>query len=415
MNPIFSRFHDQTALVEEGHALWLCACLNAVSDRFDKIEQEKAANDDFWFAEDDWRSFYRPYAVKNGILHIPVKGVLLNDFPYALGNWATGYEYIWQAFKRGVDDSSVRGIALVVNSGGGMVAGNFDLVDRMYALRGKKPVRGFAAEHAYSAAYNIITVADHVTVARTGGVGSIGVVVTHFEFSKMLEANGVTVNIIRSKPDKMEGNPYEALSEGARERMQERTNAFHQQFVAMVARNRGMDAAAVDATNAHTFMAQQAIENGLADEVGALDDAITAFEASFQEGDEQMADISQADHDAAIATATASAKAEGVKEGATEAVARINAIVGSDTGKVRPRAALYAALKTSMSVDEATAFLAELPEEKKEAADAGPGAPAGMLKAAMRGSENPEIEASDPEKPEGKSRAERTLAMVKGS
>jgi hypothetical protein len=115
-----------------------------------------------------------------------------------------------------------------------------------------------------------------------------------------------------------------------------------------------------------------------------------------------------------VATATASAKAEGIKEGAAEAVARINAIIGSDAGKARPKAALHAALKTSMSVDEATAFIGELPEEKQDAA--GAGAPAGMLKAAMLGSQNPEIEASDETgQADQMGRAERTLAIVKGS
>lgn len=418
MNPILAHFQDRPALIAASHSAWLEACLAAVGERMEELEKAGAekADDDFWFAEDDYRSRYRPYAVKNGILHVPVKGVLLNDFPFAFGSWATGYEYIWQAFKRGVDDSNVRGIALVVNSGGGMVSGNFDLVDRMYALRGKKPVRGFAAEHAYSAAYNIIAAADHITVARTGGVGSIGVVTTHFEFSKMLGEAGIKVNIIRSKPGKMEGNPYEELSEGARERIQERVDAFHEQFVAMVARNRGMEPKAVDQTDALTFMAQQAIDNGLADAVGALDDAITAFEATFSEGDEQMADIIQADHDAGVAAARAEGKVEGktegFAEGAASAVARINAIIGSDAGKARPNAALNAALKTSMAPEEAIAFLGTLPEEKGETqTPAGAGAPAGMLAAAMGNTVNPEIIAGN-DGDENKNQVDQDRALI---
>ncbi|QPC91441.1 S49 family peptidase [Mesorhizobium sp. INR15] len=416
MNPILARFQDQPALIEEGHSAWLEGCLSAVAARLGELEKaDAAAADSFWFAEDDWRAYYRPYVVKNGILHVPVKGVLLNDFTYAYGNYATGYEYIYQAVKRGVEDSNVKGIALVVNSGGGMVSGNFDLVDRIFAFRGKKPIRGFAAEHAYSAAYNIISAADHVTVARTGGVGSIGVVVVALEYSKMLEASGITVNIIRSTPDKMEGNPYEKLSEGARERIQERVDEFHKQFVTSVARNRSLEFEAVDATKAHTFMAQQAIDNGLADEIGALDDAITAFEATFSEGDEQMAEITQADLDTAVAAAhtkgIAEGKAEGAKDGAAAALVRINAIIGSDAGKARPKAALGAALKTSMAADEATAYLADLPAEAAVTA----GAPEGMLRLAMEnGGAGISADADADEKDTEMSRAAKTLAMVKG-
>ncbi|RWO06277.1 MAG: S49 family peptidase [Mesorhizobium sp.] len=304
-----------------------------------------------------------------------------------------------------------------MNSGGGMVAGNFDLVDRIYAARGIKPIRAFAAEHAYSAAYNIFAATDHGTVARTGGVGSIGVVVTHFEYSKMFDEAGIAINIIRSKPGKMEGNPYEKLSEGARERIQERVDEFHKQFVAMVARNRSMDVKAVDATGAHTFMAQQAIENGLADEVGAVDDAITAFEATFSEGDEQMAEITQADFDTAVAAALVAGKeqgkAEGVAEGAAGERARVVAILGHDNAKDRPKAALAAALDTDMSAEQAGKFLGNLNAEVTPVADVG--APKGMLKAAMRGSENPEVGASNADDDKSEmSRAEKALLMTKG-
>lgn len=398
INPFMARFQNQTALVEEGRAEWLQSCLTQVMEKsgeFEKMDSE----DRFWFEPDDYRSYYRPYKVKDGILHIPVRGVLLNNFPYALGDWATGYEYIWEAAKRGAEDSNVKGIALVIDSGGGMVAGNFDLNDRLYGLRGSKPIRAYACEHAYSAAYSIASCADTISVARTGGVGSIGVVVVHMEMSKMLEQYGITTTIIRSKPGKMEGNGYESLSEGARERIQQRVDEFHNQFVALVARNRAMNIQAVDETGALTFMANQAIDNGLADEVGNFDDALSAFVASFNpKEDEPMADISQAEHEKlvaeAVATATASAKAEGVKEGkaqgANDERSRMTAILSSDAAKSRPKAAIKLATNEKfMSLDaEAVAdLLADLPEEKQEA-KGGAAAPKGMLKDAMSNEKN---------------------------
>lgn len=394
LNPVLmSRFQDQLALIDEGRTGWFEGCLAGLNERMPTIEKasnEISADDDFWFEDGDWRAFLRPYKVKDGILHVPVRGVLLNNFPYAYGDWATGYEYIWEAVKRGVDDSNVNGIALVIDSGGGMVSGNWDLVDRIYSARSAKPIHAFASEHAYSAAYNIAAAAARVTVARTGGVGSIGVVVVHMEMSKMLEQWGVTTTIIRSKPGKMEGNGYEALSDGARQRIQERVDEFHAQFVAMVARNRAMSEEAVDATNAMTFMANQAIDNGLADEVGNFDDAITAFVASFNpQEDEPMANenkavFTQEAHDAALASATEAAKAEGVIEGAAAERTRITAILGSDEAKNRPAAALMM-VELGIAADQAAVQLAKLPQEKTApaATTRGAGAPAGMLKAAM--------------------------------
>lgn len=414
LNPIMAQFNDQPALIEEGRSAWLEACLNSVAAKSGEFEKMDARgnSEDFWFAPDDYRSYYRPYIVKDGILHVPVKGVLLNNFPYAYANWATGYEYIWEAIKRGIDDSAVKGIALVIDSGGGLVSGNYALVDKIYAVRGRKPIKSFASEYAYSAAYNIAAVGDDITVARTGGVGSIGVVVVHREYSKLLEAEGITTTILRSNPDKMEGNAYEVLSAGAQERIMERVNEFHSQFVATVARNRGMSEDAVSALTSRTYLPQQAIENGLADQIGNFDDAITAFVATINsEGDEQMADFTQAQLDAAVAAAvaettaaataaTATATAEALAAGAAAERNRVAAIVGSDNAKLRPGAAIKLATNEKLASLDASAIddlLADMPEEKKAAASATGGAPKGMLKAAMKGTEQPGITAGEGE------------------
>ena len=423
LNPMMARFQDQPALLDEGRSAWLQACMSQVAVMSEELAKvEVAATDDFWFDPDDYRSYFRPYKVRDGILHVPVRGVLLNNFPFALGDWATGYEYIWEAVKRGLADSNVRGIALVIDSGGGMVAGNFDLNDRIYGARGTKPIRAFAAEHAYSAAYSIASTADSITVARTGGVGSIGVVVVHMEMSRRLDEMGVTTTIIRSKPSKMEGNAYEALSEDARARIQANVDELHSEFVSLVARNRGMSVEEVDATNALTFTPKQAIENGLADEIGALDDALTAFVASFNpEGDEPMADTPKADQNEAmaqaVADATATAKADGVKQER----ARVSAILTCDAAKSRPNAAIKFATSDKFAVLDAAAImelLADLPEEKVQAeTPAGGAAPTGMLKAAMRGEGGgagivAETESEDSAEAQQPSRAERARALV---
>ena len=54
-----------------------------------------------------------------------------------------------------------------------------------------------------------------------------------------------------------------------------------------------MEERAVRETEAATFMASEAISNGLADRIGTLEDSLAAFAASFttdQERDETMTD-----------------------------------------------------------------------------------------------------------------------------
>ena len=426
INPIMARFDNEPALTREGRSSWLQACAQAVSAHTPELAKIEAS-DEFWFSSDDWRSHYRPYKVKDGILTIPVKGLLLNNFPFSYGSFATGYEYIWEAMKRGIADREVKGIVLSVDSGGGMVNGNFDLVDRMYAVRGTKPIRAFTTDGAYSAAYSIASAADRIIVGRTAGVGSIGVVTIHADMSRQLEERGITVNIVRSKPRKMEGNAYEPLTDAAREAMQSRIDAMHNQFVAIVARNRDMEESAVDGTDALCFMPEDAIERGLADEVGNADDAFTAFVAYLNSdtenepmGQENKATITEEAHAAAIAAATATARTEG----ASTERARISAIMGSDVAKDRPVASQMFAFDMDMSADDAMAKLAKLPVEAKaeakptEAQGNGAGAGAATFTAAMGSTQNPNITGDAGQGDEGEgtqsSRVQATLGLAFG-
>lgn len=391
-NPFLALFASTAALVAPEMQDRFEANLNSAfaSEAGRKLLEESAASasadDGFWFAADDWRSAYRPYVVCDGILQIPVKGVLLHDFPWALGGWLTGYEYIWRAFERGMADGNVRGIALVIDSPGGMVAGCFEATDKMVALKQAvgKPVRAYAHESAYSAAYAVATVADSITVSRTGGVGSIGVVTSHVNVSSALDKAGYKVTFIFAGKHKVDGNSYEPLPDAVKARIQERIDELYGIFVGTVAQNRALDETAVRATEALTFTASQATSNGLADSIGTLDDALAAFAADLSnpQGDEEMSDkdnsagSNQAAIDAAVATATANheaALATALATARTEATTaertRVAAILGSDEAKGRDGLANHLAFKTDMSVEDAKAALAESPKAEAEGAE----------------------------------------------
>lgn len=404
-NPFLARFGDhEPALVAAGRQNIFESCLHQASVIQEKLDADASPPkmiDDFWFVEDDWRAWLRPYNVKNGILQIPVKGVLLHDFPYQFGAWATGYEYILRAWQRGEEDGNVRAIALVCDSPGGMVAGCFDMVDRIHAKEGRKPLRAYAVESAYSAAYAVASVADNITVSRTGGVGSIGVVTAHIDVSAAMDREGVKITFIHFGKHKVDGNAYEALGDDVKARIQARIDELGEVFVSTVARNRGMEASAIRATEALTFTASQAVSNGLADSIGSLDDAIAAFAADLDtdEEDETMSGantaVDQAAHETAVTSARAEGKEQGHKEGSAAQKTRIVAIIESDAGKARPKAALSAALKTDMTAEEAVAFLADLPEEKGEAAQPSTGgAKPTPFENAMNKDDNPNLGAN---------------------
>lgn len=346
-------------------------------------------------------SAFRPYKVVDGTLMIPVKGMLLHDFPYALGGWATGYAYILKAFERGMEDGSVDRIAMILDTPGGEVAGCFDSVDKVFAMRGQKPIRSFVNEAAYSAGFAWASVADRITMTRTSGVGSVGVVTAHMNVSAAMEKAGYDITFIHAGKHKVDGNPYEALPDDVKARIQKRIDSMYNIFVSTTARNLGIDESVVRGTEALTYGAEEAVAIGFAHEVLPFDEALAAFtgEPETQAGDDDMPkpnDQEQAFSQADLDNARAEGHAAGLKEGATAEQARIKGIMGCDAAKTRPTMAAHLALSTAQSVEEATGILAVSPEEKPAASAeaAQPSTPGADFQAAM-GKDNPNLGGGD--------------------
>ena len=243
----------------------------AMMDRFGITRINTLASD--WLGDDE--SFTRKarkedagYDVVGGIAVIPVQGTLVQKLgslrPYS---GMTGYDGIRQSFLTAVSDPEVSGICLDIDSPGGEVAGCFDLVDEIYHARGSKPVHAILTENAYSAAYAIASAADRIHVPRTGGVGSVGVIVIHCDWSQRIKEDGLSVTIITYGDRKAESNPYVKLSDQARAAIQDDVDVMGRLFVSTVARNRGISEKTVRNTQAACFLAADGVSLGLADEV----------------------------------------------------------------------------------------------------------------------------------------------------
>lgn len=225
---------------------------------------------------------HRAYDVVEGVAIIPVHGTLVQALgtPYSYG-WATGFDGIRHNMRQALADPDVAALALHVDSPGGHVAGCFDLADAIFAARGSKPLVAILAENAFSAAYAIASACDRITVPRTGGTGSIGVIALLCEYSAMLEQAGIAVNILQYGDRKADGNPYQPLEKAARERFQAQIDQMGELFVATVARNRTLKPETVRAMQAATFMGAEGVAAGLADAVLAPDVAFAGLVAAI--------------------------------------------------------------------------------------------------------------------------------------
>ena len=186
------------------------------------------------------------------------------------------YGDIGDAVAAAMDDTSVRGVILDIDSPGGEVGGLFDLVERIEAIRnaGAKPLWAVANESALSAAYAIASAADRIYVTRTGEAGSIGVVAVHVDESGADAKAGLAWTFVFAGDQKIDGNAHEPLSERARATIQADVDRLYSEFCALVAANRGLTVATVRSTNAAIYRGELAIRAGLADRLGALDLAV---------------------------------------------------------------------------------------------------------------------------------------------
>ncbi len=267
--------------------------LAALSERMgakisiDKLVVDQAA----WEADDDFSNPGRSvsdcgYELVGGVAIIPIQGTLVQKLgslrPYS---GMTGYDGIRQAFLTAIADDDAKAVMFDVQSAGGLVAGNFDLVDTIYDSRGAKPIAAILTEYAYSAAYGLASAVDpgRIYVPRTGGTGSVATMATYVDMSKGLKDGGIQFNFFVSDgaERKLDGHAEIPMSDDARAAIQAEVNEAGEIFYDTVARNRGLTVKAVKGLKGGTFMGANGLRAGLADHVMAPDAAFRALVADL--------------------------------------------------------------------------------------------------------------------------------------
>lgn len=322
----------------------------------------------------------KPYRVVDGMAIIPVHGYLSHRDSFHIPNYFTGYRYIDALLTEAMSDTSVKGVVLDVNSPGGTVAGAFETTAVIRDVASVKPVAAIVDSSSYSAGYLLSSAASKIYVPEAGGVGSIGVVTMHVDVSKALDDYGFKVTMLYAGDYKVDGNPYEPLSEGARQRIQSRLEQSYDMFVSTVAMNRGLAANVVKDTNAGLFQGASAVSVGLADAVMSPSEAYAAFIGQISNKSEVKI---MAAEQVQVATAQATEQPSYTEVMASERT-RINTILKCDEAEGRSDLANYIAFETSMSVEEAKKMLAVSPVAVA-AADSNP------FLDAMNNGENPGI------------------------
>lgn len=220
-----------------------------------------------------------PAAAPGSIAVVPIQGAII---PRALLfdgekiSEANSAEFIGRAISAVLADPNVAAILLDVDSPGGNVQGVPELAAIIRGARGQKPVIAVVNHTAASAAYWLASQADEIVVTPSGDVGSIGVFTVHDDLSAAAEKAGVRRTYIAAGAHKVEGNPFEPLSDETRKYLQERVDAVHGDFVRDVARGRRVAQQTVRESFGQGRMVQaaDALKLGMADRIGTFQETV---------------------------------------------------------------------------------------------------------------------------------------------
>ena len=221
-----------------------------------------------------------------GVLH--VQGPLVNRDSWLNQLFGlTSYNEIRKGLVELAKDESVKTILMSLDTPGGSVSGLSDVSDLIAGIDANvKPVLAHTSGMMASAGYHLGSSARRVSAGKMADVGSIGVLQVHREASKLEERMGVTTTVIRSGEFKALGNPYEPLSEKAKQEIQASCDYSYSLFVGHVAEHRGVSPEQVKMQMAEgrVFTGEQARAVNLIDEVCTFDEALQHAAEIAREG-----------------------------------------------------------------------------------------------------------------------------------
>ena len=176
----------------------------------------------------------------------------------------------------------LRGILLRVDTPGGSAAASEMIYTELLRFKRESslPVVAHFMGTATSGGYYVAMVADEINAEHVTVTGSIGVIFFNLNFSGLMDRYGVRDETITGGVHKDAGSPFRPMTDPERAHIQSVTDDLHRRFKDVVIEGRprlGMDKVERLADGS-IYSAPQALENGLIDSIGSIEDAIKKLE-----------------------------------------------------------------------------------------------------------------------------------------
>lgn len=326
-----------------------------------------------YFASVDERQ--RCLAENWGVCTNPDSGIAVVSVigPTYASYWGAGtYSRLRATIESCLDNDEVNAIVLSINSPGGDVNGLFECCEYLSKAKEAKPIHAHVTGMCCSAAYAIAASCSDISATQTSEIGSVGVYAQAYDDTEFLKKEGILSRIFRSRnAEKKNASPFS--EEGAKD-IQEKIDFYEGCFYTVLSEGRNMDREKCIDLFGHgsVFLALEALERNMIDNVMAYDELIEKLASSDEEEDEG--------DDMDIATMTAEQKADLFKALVEDNPSLLAEAEGSAREAERSRLTGLYALRTADNaeiVDKAVAegrsadsIYADLYRAEKERADA---------------------------------------------
>jgi protease-4 len=173
------------------------------------------------------------------------------------------------------EDGAVKAIVLRIDSPGGGVAPSQEIYQEVTRTKQYKKVVASLGSVAASGGYYIASGADAIVSNPGTLTGSIGVIMQFSNVEGLMELIGLKTYTYKSGKHKDIGSPFREPTEEDQRIVMDVIESVYDQFVEAVAEGRDMDVETVKRfADGRIFTGRQAMDFGLVDRMGNLQDAI---------------------------------------------------------------------------------------------------------------------------------------------
>lgn len=233
----------------------------------------------FTDAADPLKEFTLSGREKGKVLVVHIRGII-SDHPsekFIRSKPSMVQEIVSQLMMAEKDDE-IQAVLLKINTPGGTTTASDILYHELMAYKKRTGTKVVVAmmDLATSGGYYVSLSADFILAHPTTVTGSIGVVYMRPNVTGFMNKLGLDMQVNKSGKNKDMGSPFRQTTEEEQKILQGLTDELGKRFVHLVAKHRRLDKKTLtNISTARVYLAGKALELGLVDEIGYLNDALS--------------------------------------------------------------------------------------------------------------------------------------------